>query len=102
MATFCRQLRGGVASGVDGKTDAERRGALDDVHQTPKTKCPFVPQREMVKKLRGNDADPLANKGEWEKRLAKVGKQSQFQHCTCGRSGDNAGKTPRAHEPRIP
>jgi DNA polymerase-4 len=90
-----------------GKTDAERWGALDDAahklngqlsktalmtgaqlalrqlddaHKNPKAKCPFVPQREMVKKLWGTDADPLANKGEWEKRLAKVSKQSQFHH----------------------
>lgn len=53
---------------------------LDDAHKQPKAKCPFVPQREMVKKLWGTDADPLANKGEWEKRLAKVSKQAQFQH----------------------
>ena len=46
----------------------------------PKAKCPFVPQREMVKKLWGTDADPLANKGDWEKRLAKVSKQLQFNH----------------------
>jgi len=39
-----------------------------------------VPQREMVKKLWGTDADPLAHKGDWEKRLAKVSKQSQFHH----------------------
>jgi DNA polymerase-4 len=90
-----------------GKTDAERWGALDeaahrlnlqwnktavltgaqlalqhldDVHKNPKAKCPFVPQREMVKKLWGTDADPLANKDEWEKRLAKVSKQNQFRH----------------------
>ena len=90
-----------------GKTDAERWGALDDaahrlngqlnktavitgaqlalqqlddVHKNPKAKCPFVPQREMVKKLWGTDADPLANKGEWEKRLGKVSKQHQFKH----------------------
>jgi len=82
-----------------GKTNAERWGALDDAaHQlnerfgqsavmtgaqlalraledafkNPKAKCPFVPQREMVKKLWGTDADPLAHKGEWEKRLAKA------------------------------
>jgi DNA polymerase-4 len=81
-----------------GQTDEERWGALDaaahklteqfgqtalmtgaqlalrqnDVSQkNPKAKCPFVPQREMVKKLWGTDADPLANKGEWEKRLGK-------------------------------
>jgi len=53
---------------------------LDDVHKNPKAKCPFIPQREMVKKLWGTDADPLANKGDWEKRLAKVSKQSQFKH----------------------
>lgn len=84
-----------------GRTEAERWGALDDaahklqeqlkknplmtgaqlalqhldgVHKNPKAKCPFVPQREMVKKLWGTDADPLAHKGEWEKRLAKVSK----------------------------
>ncbi len=48
--------------------------------KNPKAKCPFVPQREMVKKLWGTDADPLAHKGDWEKRLAKVSKQAQFQH----------------------
>jgi DNA polymerase-4 len=90
-----------------GRTDAERWGALDDAahklnqqfdkpalmtgaqlalqqlddaHKNPKAKCPFVPQREMVKKLWGTDADPLAHKDDWEKRLAKVSKQSQFQH----------------------
>jgi DNA polymerase-4 len=90
-----------------GRTDAERWGALDDAahvlngrfgptavmtgaqlalremedaFKNPKAKCPFVPQREMVKKLWGTDADPLAHKGDWEKRLAKVSKQSQFRH----------------------
>jgi DNA polymerase-4 len=90
-----------------GKTDEERWGALDDAthklneqfHKTtvmtgaqlalremedsfrnPKAKCPFVPQREMVKKLWGTDADPLAHKGDWEKRLAKVSRQIQFKH----------------------
>ena len=90
-----------------GRTDAERWGALDDAahvlnqrfgpaavmtgaqlalrevedaFRNPKAKCPFVPQREMVKKLWGTDADPLAQKGEWEKRLSKVSKQSQFRH----------------------
>ncbi|HSY42967.1 MAG TPA: DNA polymerase IV [Candidatus Acidoferrum sp.] len=52
---------------------------LDDAHKNPKSKCPFVPQREMVKKLWGTDADPLAHKGDWEKRLAKISKQHQFQ-----------------------
>jgi DNA polymerase IV len=53
---------------------------LDDAHKNPKAKCPFVPQREMVKKLWGTDADPLAHKGDWENRLAKVSKQLQFNH----------------------
>lgn len=53
---------------------------LDDAHKNPKAKCPFVPQREMVKKLWGTDADPLAHKGEWEQRLAKVSKQAQFNY----------------------
>ena len=53
---------------------------LDDAHKNPKAKCPFVPQREMVKKLWGTDADPLAHKGDMEKRLAKVSKQLQFRH----------------------
>jgi DNA polymerase-4 len=90
-----------------GRTDAERWGALDDAahalngrfgptavmtgvqlalreledaFKNPKAKCPFVPQREMVKKLWGTDADPLAHKGDWEKRLARASKQSQFRH----------------------
>ena len=90
-----------------GRTDAERWGALDDAahalnrrfgptavmtgaqlalremeeaFKNPKAKCPFAPQREMVKKLWGTDADPLAHKGDWEKRLSKVSKQSQFRH----------------------
>jgi len=53
---------------------------LDGAHKNPKAKCPFVPQREMVKKLWGTDADPLAHKGDWEKRLAKISKQHQFTH----------------------
>ncbi len=53
---------------------------LADAHKTPRAKCPFVPQREMVKKLWGTDADPLAHKGDWEKHLAKVSKQLQFRH----------------------
>jgi DNA polymerase-4 len=53
---------------------------LDDAHKRPKAKCPFAPQREIVRKLWGTDADPLAHKGDWEKRLAKVSKQSQFNH----------------------
>ena len=53
---------------------------IDDAHKNPKAKCPFVPQREMVKKLWGTDADPLAHKGDVEKLLAKVSKQIQFRH----------------------
>ena len=53
---------------------------MEDSFKNPKAKCPFVPQREMVKKLWGTDADPLAHKGDWEKRLGKVSKQLQFQH----------------------
>ena len=53
---------------------------LDDAHKKPQAKCPFAPQREIVKKLWGTDADPLAHKGDWEKRLAKVSKQLQFNH----------------------
>ena len=90
-----------------GRTDAERWGALDaaekflreeceinslmtgaqlalhqvdGAHKNPKAKCPFAPQREIVKKLWGTDADPLAHKGDWQKRLAKVSKQIQFRH----------------------
>jgi DNA polymerase-4 len=77
-----------------GRTDAERWGALDDAahvlngrfgptavmtgaqlalremedsFKNPKAKCPFVPQREMVKKLWGTDADPPA----WTKPLRR-------------------------------
>ncbi|HMP82911.1 MAG TPA: DNA polymerase IV [Verrucomicrobiota bacterium] len=82
-----------------GRTDAERWGALDEAShklnsqlgktavmtgaqlalrereaafKNPKAKCPFVPQREMIKKLWGNDEDPLAFKSDWETRLSKV------------------------------
>ena len=84
-----------------GRTHAERWGALDaaahelnarlgkaavmtgaqfalrereDAFKVPKAKCPFVPQREMVKKLWGTDEDPLAFKNDWETRLSKVSK----------------------------
>src|ERR1700690_2511464 len=53
---------------------------MEDSFKNPKAKCPFVPQREMLKQLWGTDADPLAHKGNLEKRLAKVSKQSQFGH----------------------
>ena len=53
---------------------------IDASHQNPKAKCPFVPQREMIKKLWGTDADPLMHKGDWERKLAKVSKQIQFKH----------------------
>ena len=53
---------------------------IDASHQNPKAKCPFVPQREMIKKLWGTDADPLMHKGDWEKKLAKVSQQIQFKH----------------------
>jgi DNA polymerase-4 len=55
---------------------------LDGAHENPKAKCPFIPQREMVKKLWGTDADPLVHKGDWEKRLAQLSKQLQFTHKT--------------------
>ncbi|HEX3857945.1 MAG TPA: DNA polymerase IV [Verrucomicrobiae bacterium] len=104
---FCNLARLDTQPTLWGRTDAERWGALDDAShklnsqfgstaimtgaqlalremedafKNPKAKCPFVPQREMVKKLWGTDADPLANKGDWEKRLAKVSKQLQFRH----------------------
>ena len=51
---------------------------LGDAHQKPKAKRPFVPQREMVKKLWGNNADPLAFKSDWEARLSKV-RKSHFK-----------------------
>jgi hypothetical protein len=45
---------------------------LGAAHKNPKAKCPFVPQREMVKKLWGTDADPLAHKPAWEHQLEKA------------------------------
>lgn len=50
----------------------------DAAYKNPKAKCPFSPQREIVKKLWGTDLDPLAHKSEWEQRLAKVSKQHGF------------------------
>jgi len=41
---------------------------------------PVHPAARDGEKAMGTDADPLANKGEWEKRLAKVSKQHQFRH----------------------
>ena len=91
-----------------GTTDAERWGALDEAarkldgalkktalmtgaelalrqvderHKNPKAKCPFVPQREMIQKLWGTDADPLANKDDAVGRiLAKVSKAHHAKH----------------------
>lgn len=51
---------------------------LDDAHRQPKAKCPFVPQREMVKKLWGTDADPLMHKSRWEQQLAKASRRSGY------------------------
>jgi len=91
---FCNLARLDTQPTLWGTTDAERWGALDEAthqlndklgkpalmtgaqlalqkldasHRQPKAKCPFVPQRELVKKLWGTDADPLANKGKQEK-----------------------------------
>ncbi len=50
---------------------------IDHAHKAPKAKCPFVPQREMVKKLWGTDADPLAHKEAREQDLAKGGHKSK-------------------------
>jgi DNA polymerase-4 len=33
--------------------------SLDDAHKDPKAKCPFVPQREMVKSLWGEELKPM-------------------------------------------
>lgn len=64
------QERLGKESVLTGSQLALRK--LDDAHETPKAKCPFVPQREMVKNLWGTDADPLAQKEEWEQRLSSA------------------------------
>ena len=53
---------------------------LDAAHKNPKAKCPFVPQREMVKKLWGTDADPLAHKNDWKKCPDNDKIQLQFRH----------------------
>jgi len=44
---------------------------IDHAHNAPKAKCPFVSHREMVKKLWGSDADPLAHKEAREQDLGK-------------------------------
>lgn len=62
---------------------------VDKSHENPKAKCPFVPQREMVKKLWGTDADPLAHKGEWTEKLWRVSRG----HFT--KSGKNGDEGPR-------
>ena len=75
-ATHELTTRFGPAALMTGAQLALRQ--LDDAHKKPKAKCPFVPQREMVKKLWGTDADPLAHKGEWEQRLSGGGKPAPF------------------------
>ncbi|MEY4387132.1 MAG: polymerase [Verrucomicrobiota bacterium] len=55
---------------------------LDAAHRNPKAKCPFVPQREMVKKLWGTDANPLAHKAAWEQQLAKASRHHHGKHGT--------------------
>ena len=75
-ATHQLTTRFGPAAVMTGAQLALRQ--LDDAHKKPKAKCPFVPQREMVKKLWGTDADPLAHKGEWEQRLSGGGKPASL------------------------
>jgi hypothetical protein len=53
----------------------EQLFCLQFAFKNPKAKCPFVPQREMVKKLWGTDEDPLAFKSDWEARLSNVSRQ---------------------------
>jgi DNA polymerase-4 len=69
-ATHALTARFGPAAVMTGAQLALRQ--LDDAHKTPKAKCPFVPQREMVKKLWGTDADPLAHKTARESHLAQT------------------------------
>ena len=45
---------------------------LDAAFRTPKPKCPFVPQREMVRKLWGSDLNQQTGLTQWELRLGKV------------------------------
>ena len=75
-ATHQLTTRFGPAAVMTGAQLALRQ--LDEAHKTPKAKCPFVPQREMVKKLWGTDADPLAHKAEREQHLAQGGKPAPF------------------------
>ncbi|HKI69690.1 MAG TPA: hypothetical protein VKA67_08880, partial [Verrucomicrobiae bacterium] len=51
---------------------------MEEAFKNPKAKCPFVPQREMVKKLWGTDADPLMHKSKWEQQLAKASRRSGY------------------------
>lgn len=55
----------------------------DPAHEQSKAKCPFVTQRERVKKLWGTDAEPLAHKTEWEAKLWRV----SCGHFTKGAAG---------------
>ena len=45
---------------------------LDTAYKNPKSKCPFVPAREMARNLWGNDRDPLARKADWDEQLERV------------------------------
>ncbi len=53
--------------------------ALEGEFKKSKAKCPFVPQREMVKKLWGTDADPLAYKNDLEQRLLRESKSARSE-----------------------
>jgi DNA polymerase-4 len=52
---------------------------VDDAHKKPKAKCPFTPQREIMKTLRNPAAAPPPL-DDVATRLAQVSKQSRFQH----------------------
>lgn len=45
---------------------------LDDAFKTPKPKCPFVPQRDLVKKLWNIEPFQASNSADWELHLTKV------------------------------
>ena len=60
----------GTGTVMTGAQLALRR--LDAAHESPKSKCPFAPAREMAKNLWGTDRDPLSRKADWERKLAQV------------------------------
>ena len=69
---------------------------IDHSHEKPKAKCPFVPQREMVKKLWGTDARSAGEQGDQGKRLGQADPPPSAQKLKWGSPSAAATAVPTA------